>query len=178
MGNIEFKKTEFQDVVLIAPFKAVDSRGGLYKCFSEEQFSEIGVEFAPVEEAFIVSEQGVLRGMHFQRDYLQSKMITCVEGSVQVVVVDVDRKNKTFGKWLSFDLSQYNGLFIPGHYAIGSLAKEKAILYIGYGSYDNPNMKSGIRWDDPDVGIKWSISGSPIVSEKDMLFGKLEDNQS
>ncbi len=138
------------------------------KTYSEEEFRDAGIDFSVVEQAILSSKAGVLRGLHFQDDLKQSKLLTCLEGELWGVAVDVDKNSSLYGKWISFEMQYATTVFIPGKYALGTLALKDSMLHIAYGDKYKPERADGIRWDDSDLSIDWPLDGKPIVAERDM----------
>lgn len=174
-----FKKAEFPEVIRIAPFCANDDRGGIVKDYASEIFAENGISFTPIETIYIESRQGVLRGLHFQRVKQQPKLIRCLKGKVWSVVVDIRKESPTFGRWISEELSENNGLelFVPYGFAFGTLAMEDSLLSSKCGERFYAEYDDGIRWNDPDVNIRWPYSRAqePLVSEKDRTLQTLKE---
>ena len=175
MGTIHLVPSDFEDVFLISPYQTSDDRGMLIKTYAKDQFLEHGINFSLVEETFVRSNNSVLRGLHYQRTLNQSKLITCVLGRAQLVIVNIDKKSAMFGKWISYELTPSISLYIPGHYAIGTYAMEDSLFHLGYGEEFIAGFSSGIRWDDIDIGIEWWINKEPFVSEKDLKLPYLKE---
>lgn len=158
-------------VRLIKGFEAYDQRGRSVKNFSYPELAKNGIDFRPLEILTICSKKNVVRGLHFQKKYGQSKLISCISGSIFVAVVDIKPDSATFGKWCSVVLSNPSqSLYIPKEYAVGTMALEDAIFTCACG--DNifmPEYDGGIRWDDNDIGIVWpnKICQKSILSERD-----------
>ena len=126
-----------------------------------------------VQDNHSKSSKGVLRGLHYQLPpHAQGKLVRCVAGEVFDVAVDIRKSSPTFGKWVGVHLSGENKrqLWIPEGFAHGfvTLSDTAEFLYKTT-NYYAPSSDRGIRWDDPDIGIKWPIEQSPILSEKDKL---------
>ena len=116
------------------------------------------------------SVRGMLRGMHFQKDPSpEIKLVQCVTGVIQDVVVDVRKDSPTFGRWLAYELSERNhrALYIPAGFAHGfqCLSDDCRVSYQMSSAYD-ASLTGGVRWDDPDLAIEWPLS-NPMVSERD-----------
>ena len=158
--QFNFEKTEFPEVIRITPFSASDDRGGLVKDYIE-------------------SRQGVLRGLHFQRVRQQPKLIRCLKGSVWSTVVDIRKESPLFGRWISEELSEDNNLelLVPAGFAFGTLAMGDSLLSCICGERFYAEYDSGIRWDDPDIAVRWPLSRGqkPILSEKDKTLQFLKE---
>ena len=174
MQKWAFEKLELEGAYKVTPFYADDIRGGFLKDYSKETFEQNGINYELKEVFYTISHKGVIRAMHFQRVKQQPKLVRCVHGKVYDVIIDLRKDSPTFGKWLGFYLSGENmvELLIPAGFGHGYLVLEDSIVSYKcaekfYGEYD-----SGIRYDDPDMGIKWpfeEIGGKDKVinSEKD-----------
>lgn len=172
MGSFNFYNTEIEGVVLFDCFYSGDIRGGFTKSFEESLFKSNGINFNLSETFSSYSSNNVIRGLHFQIHSPQSKIITVLSGSIWDVVVDLRPKSTTFKKWISFELNEYNhrGVYIPKGFAHGFLAKRDNTImqYQCDGKYDK-ETDSGIRFDDPDLGIIWPIKlKDAIHSERDL----------
>ncbi len=173
--KLSFEETSIRGLYKIMPFYADDIRGSFIKDYSEEIFSNNGIDY-PIREVFYTkSFKGTVRAMHFQRVKQQPKLVRCVYGHVFDVVVDLRVESPTFKKWLAFDLDDNKNveLLIPSRCAHGYLVLSDSIVSYKcaerfYGEYDD-----GIIWNDPDIGIEWPlelIGGAEkvILSDKDM----------
>ena len=180
MTDFTFQKTRLEGLVLINPFVAGDSRGYLSKPYERLIFAAHGIEFSPWEELRSFSHKGVLRGLHFQREHSQDKLVQVLHGAVYDVAVDLREGSETFGKWEGFYLTAENRqmLYIPKGFAHGFLALEEDTLfsYLCGGRYD-PETVGGIRWDDPQLGVKWPLERveQMILSEKDAALPTLAE---
>ena len=157
--------TKFKDLKIIKsnPFK--DSRGYFREAFKSKFFNNKKFVFT----CFSFSKKNVLRGLHLQTKFAQGKYLTVLKGEIYDVAVDLRKNSKTFGKYFSIKISNNNGisLFIPPGFAHGFLAlKKENILSYHCTNYRSKNHEIGIKWDDPDIKIKWQIK-KPILSSKD-----------
>lgn len=169
-----FQKTKLKDALLITPFCAEDDRGAFIKDYSREFFTANGLYHDLAEVFYTVSHKGVVRGMHFQREHKQAKMVRCLSGSIYDVIVDLRPQSETFLQWQGFWLTGDNlqMLYVPECFAHGYLVTEGGIVSYKcnerfYGEYDD-----GIHYLDPDFGIAWpfeKIGGAEnvILSQKD-----------
>ena len=167
-----FEKTSIQGLTLIHPPLFEDERGYYMKRYEKRTYEENGIFFTPHEEAQSRSMKGVIRGMHFQIEHPQAKLVRIAKGEAFDVAIDLRFGSPTFGKWQGFYLSEKNGtmLYIPEGFAHGMMALEDDTL-LCYASGDDysPKTDGGVCWDDPDIGILWPLERvpKPILSEKD-----------
>lgn len=188
MQKWNFEKLQMEGAYLITPFYADDIRGGFLKDYSKETFKENGIDYDLQEVFYTISHKGVIRAMHFQRVKQQAKLVRCVSGKVFDVIIDLRKDSPTFKKWKGFYLSGDNQkeLLVPEGLGHGYLVLEESIVSYKcaekfYGEYD-----SGIKFDDPDMGIEWpfeEIGGKDnvILAEKDkklQTFKEFMDNYS
>ena len=172
--KFQFQELALKGAYLIRPFFASDERGGLVKDYNIDTFRTNGIDHELKEVFYTLSKKGVIRAMHFQRVKEQAKLVRCISGHVYDVIIDLRKNSPTFGKWQGFDLTGENrlSLYVPKHFGHGYLVIEDSVVSyqcdeVFYGEHD-----SGIKWDDPDMGIQWPldrIGGAEqlIVSEKD-----------
>jgi len=167
---MQIEPTSIPDVLIIKPDVFRDERGYFMESFHSAKFSESGIENRFVQDNESMSQKGVLRGLHFQRDpWAQGKLVRVIQGSVLDVAVDIRRSSPTFGKWMSVTLSAENKwmCWIPAGFAHGFLTLEdKTIFSYKCTNFYNKASEGSIRWDDPDVGIEWGKI-SPSLSAKD-----------
>ena len=180
MEPLTFMSSPILGLTLIAPFLAPDDRGYFSKPFEKRIFAEHGIELSPYEELRSFSHKGVLRGLHFQREHSQDKLIQVLAGAVYDVAVDLREGSPTFGKWEGFELTAENRrlLYIPKGFAHGFLALEEGTLfsYLCGDRYD-PASDGGIRWNDPDIAVDWPLDRVEqlIVSDKDTALPSLKE---
>ena len=168
MWNV--KETKFHDVKLIHPFIAQDTRGSFVKDYSEEVFKQHGLCHDIKEVFYTSSHKGVIRAIHFQREYPQGKLVRCISGHIYDVVVDLKKNSPTFGMWEGFHLRGEEELLIPGHYGHGYIVFEPSIVAYKCNEKFYSQFDDGIIWNDVDINIDWMIDrvGSEIIiSEKD-----------
>jgi len=157
-------------VILIEPQTFPDDRGYFFESFKASDFQKAGLSTRFVQDNFSFSKKGVIRGLHYQKSpKAQGKLISVIKGCVWDVAVDIRQDSKTFLKWMAVELDDRNHvmLYIPPGFAHGFLAlsDEVLLIYKCTNEYD-PQVDTGIRWDDPDIAISWPIK-SPILSVKD-----------
>lgn len=175
-------ETGLPGLALLEPKVFRDERGFFLETYSEATFAGlgIGVRFVQDNHAYS-SQQGVLRGLHFQLPpFAQAKLVWVVRGAVLDVAVDLRRDSPTYGRHYSVELSAENKLrlFLPRGFAHGymTLAPDTEFLYKVDAPYA-PKADAGILWNDPDLGIAWP-GGEPVLSEKDTLLPRLKDFDS
>lgn len=166
--QFKFKKIGISDAYLISLKKNEDARGEVIKKLSRNVFLQHGINFNPNEEIIIRSKKNVLRGLHFQKNGGQSKLVSLIKGKIFCVILDVNKNSKSFGQWITIELdSGLKEVLIPADCALGTYALEDSVFSCIFdGEYRGKDC-IGIAWNDPDLGINWPIEMKPIVSEKD-----------
>ena len=169
---MEFEKTNLEGLLLIRPRVFEDNRGYFFESYHSALFSEAGINVSFVQDNQSMSDKGVLRGLHFQRDpYAQGKLVRVLQGSVLDVAVDIRKESPTYGRHYKQVLSGGNKLmlWIPAGFAHGFLTLEdKTVFFYKCTTFYNKSSEASIRWNDPVLDIEWGIK-RPIVSEKDAL---------
>ena len=156
-----------------------DSRGQFVESFQKGVFAEqTGVSIDFIQDNEVVSHQGVVRGLHLQKDpHGQAKLIRVVLGKIYDVAVDLRKDSSTYGEWFGVELSAENHtqLFLPKGFAHGySVLSERAIVQYKVDSTYNPQAEVGIRFDDPDLSIDWQVD-NPVLSQKDLKLPFFKD---
>ncbi len=164
---------------LITNFHTGDIRGGFSKCFERTTFEKNGIQFNLSETFFSTSAKNVIRGMHFQINKPQAKLVTVLSGKVLDIVVDLRPNSGTFKQWISVELCGDNNksLYIPRGFAHGfaSLEDGTLMLYQCDGRYDK-DTDTGIRFDDPELGIDWPIPKEKAIhSSRDLALMTFEE---
>ncbi|QYD67866.1 dTDP-4-dehydrorhamnose 3,5-epimerase [Paraburkholderia edwinii] len=171
--------TALPEVKLIEPKVFGDARGFFLESFNEREFVEkVGVEARFVQDNHSRSAKGVLRGMHYQIEHAQGKLVRVVAGEVFDVVVDMRKRSPNFGKWMGLHLSAENHrqLWVPAGFAHGFLVlSETADFLYKTTDYWYPEHERCLRWNDPGVGIQWPIEGEPVMAEKDKAGKSLSE---
>ena len=167
---MEIVQTNIPDVLIIKPEVFEDERGYFFESYHQKSFIEAGLEANFVQDNESRSQKNVLRGLHFQQPpFAQGKLIRVIKGSVLDVVVDLRKASPHFGKPVSTVLSEKNKLmfWVPPGFAHGFLTLENNTIFsYKCTSYYNRNAEMAIRWNDPELGIKWGIT-NPVLSQKD-----------
>jgi dTDP-4-dehydrorhamnose 3,5-epimerase len=171
--------TELPGVLIIEPKVFGDERGFFYESFNAREFASIsGVEQQFVQDNHSRSQKGVLRGLHYQIEHVQGKLVRVTAGEVLDVAVDIRRSSPSFGKWTSVRLSAENRrqLWIPAGFAHGFVViSDHAEFLYKTTDYYTPAAERCIRWDDADLDIDWQLSGTPTLSSKDQNGTSLKD---
>ncbi|RYZ86972.1 MAG: dTDP-4-dehydrorhamnose 3,5-epimerase [Proteobacteria bacterium] len=176
---MEVKKSTLLDALLIQPKKFGDHRGFFVETYQEQRYLEAGLTQRFVQDNLSSSTYGVLRGLHYQHTYPQGKLVSVVKGEVFDVAVDIRKGSPTFGKWEGAILTEnnMNQFWIPPGFAHGFVVlSEMAIFAYKCTDIYHPETEIAIRWDDPEIGIKWPISPFELkISPKDEMGVKLKD---
>lgn len=163
--------TAIPDVLIIEPKVFGDARGFFYESFNQRAFNEAtGLDVQFVQDNHSRSAKGVLRGLHYQIEHSQGKLVRVVQGAVFDVAVDIRKASPTFGKWVGVELSAENfrQFWVPPGFAHGFLVlSESADFLYKTTDYYYPEHERAIRWDDPAIGINWPLSALPTLSSKD-----------
>lgn len=179
MGNFKKMETEIRDLIIIEPHLFGDNRGFFMESYNKKEFEDIGIDVEFVQDNHSRSKKGVLRGLHFQKMHSQGKLIRVTRGSIWDVAVDLRRGSPTFGKWQGTVLSEGNKkmIYIPEGFAHGFLTLEEdtEIQYKATDFY-YPEHDAGIKWDDPDIGVKWPFEEFRLDKE-DLLLSEKDENQ-
>ena len=156
---------------VLAPRVFGDARGYFLESWNERELKGLGLELRFVQDNLSGSRRGVLRGLHFQREHPQGKLVQVISGEVFDVAVDLRRGSASFGAWEGTVLSAKDRklLFIPPGFAHGYLVlSDEAVFAYKCTDYYHPGDEDGIRWDDPTIGIEWPDFGAlPELSGKD-----------
>lgn len=171
--------TDFPDLLILEPEVFGDERGYLFESYNARALAEqAGIEVDFVQDNHSGSRRHTLRGLHYQIRQSQGKLVRVTAGVVYDVAVDLRRAAPTFGRWLGLELSSENRrqLWIPPGFAHGLLVTSEwaEVLYKST-DYYAPEFERCIRWDDPRLGIRWPLTGPPIVSERDARGGAFAD---
>lgn len=172
MGQIKVSKCPIEGLYVIEPAVHGDSRGYFMETYNQKDMEEAGLNMKFVQDNQSCSTKGVLRGLHFQKEHPQSKLVRVVSGEVFDVAVDLRPDSPTYGKWEGAVLSAENRrqFFVPRGFAHGFLVLSDVAEFC-YKCDDvyHPNDEGGLMWNDPEIGIEWPIlEGMELVlSEKD-----------
>jgi dTDP-4-dehydrorhamnose 3,5-epimerase len=173
-------KTKIEGLYVIEPELKNDERGNFARTFCKDEILKAtGLDFDIKQgNQSLTNKKGMIRGMHFQKDpKAEAKVVQCLKGAIYDVAVDLRKDSKTYGQWVSEELSEENKkmFFIPEGFAHGfqTLADNCEVQYLMSEFYSQENS-SGVRWDDPFFNIKWPIK-NPTLSEKDKNWPLVED---
>ena len=174
---MEFERTTIPDVIVLQPKVFGDERGFLMETFRADDFVASGITESFVQDNHSGSQQGILRGLHYQIRQAQGKLVRTVAGEIFDVVVDLRRSSPTFGRWVGVLLSAKNKkqLWIPPGFAHGFyVLSEWAEVVYKTTDYYAPEWERSLLWNDPALGIEWPLLDGrpPVLSEKDS-HGKL-----
>lgn len=174
-----FTKTEIEELYVIQLEPRNDSRGYFSRNFCKNELAKIGVKFDIAQTNRSLSlKKGTIRGLHFQKfPKSESKIVQCIKGSIFDVVLDLRPDSKTYKKWVGKELSAKNMtlMLIPKGCAHGfQTLEENSVVEYFVDEFYSPKYESGVRWDDPAIGINWPIS-EVYLSEKDKKLPGIND---
>jgi dTDP-4-dehydrorhamnose 3,5-epimerase len=162
--------TDLEGVLLLEPTVHRDARGYFLETYNEKKFAEAGITERFLQDNQSHSGRGVLRGLHYQVENEQAKLIRVLRGKIFDVVVDLRRESKTFGKWagMQLDAAEMKAIWIPRGFAHGfyTLSETAEVCYKVTNFY-TPQSERTLLWNDPQLGIRWPLQGEPLLSEKD-----------
>lgn len=162
--------TELPGVLVIEPKVFADPRGFFKETFQRKRYVEAGIAAEFVQDNISRSCRGTLRGLHFQKEHPQAKLVQALSGRIFDVAVDLRRKSPHFGKWVAAELSDENHrqIYIPPGFAHGfCVLSDTADLFYKCTDYYYPQHERTLLWNDPSVGIRWPLEVDPILSDKD-----------
>ena len=182
MGKINVSEdcNGIKGLKVITPSVYGDNRGYFMETYNYNDFAAAGIDCQVVQDNQSASKKGVLRGLHFQINYPQDKLVRVIKGEVYDVVVDMREGSETYGKWFGVLLSEENKkqFFVPKNFAHGFLVlSDYAEFCYKVTDFYHPNDEGGIIWNDPEIGIEWPIPEDMelIMSEKDHNWGSLKE---
>lgn len=172
MGKFNIIQIEIEGLYIIEPAVFGDERGYFMETYNKEDFSEAGLNMTFIQDNESKSKKGVLRGLHFQREKAQGKLVRVISGEVFDVAVDLRKDSRTFGKWHGVRLSGENKkqFYVPEGFAHGFLViSDEAVFSYKCTNFYAPELEGGILWNDEDIGIEWPLGeiGEVVLSEKD-----------
>ena len=180
MGQIKVEKNAggIEGLCVIEPSVHGDQRGYFMETYNQKDMEEAGLTMQFVQDNQSASKKGVLRGLHFQLNYPQDKLVRVVNGEVFDVAVDLREGSETFGKWFGVTLSAENKkqFFIPKDFAHGFIVlSDYAEFCYKVTDFYHPNDEGGLLWNDPDIGVEWPMpegmtEADLILSDKDKVW--------
>ena len=177
MGKIKVTTCDIEGLYVIEPTVFKDERGYFMETYNQNDFKEAGLNMTFVQDNQSMSVKGVLRGLHFQKQYPQGKLVRAVRGTVFDVAVDLRSDSKTYGKWFGVTLSAENKkqFYIPEGFAHGFLVlSDQAEFCYKCTDFYHPDDEGGIAWNDPTINVAWPELDVPYrMSEKDKKWGRL-----
>jgi len=177
---MEFEPTSIPDVVLIRPKVFGDPRGYFFESWEERKFAASGLDVKFVQDNHSRSTRNILRGLHYQIQNAQGKLVRVVTGAVYDVAVDIRRSSPTFGRWVGVTLTEENHhmLWVPPGFAHGFVVLSESVDFL-YRCTDfwAPTHERTIAWNDPDLNIAWPLTSGvqPILSAKDAVAKSFRD---
>ena len=173
-------KTEIPGILIIEPGVFEDSRGIFKETYERNRYTDAGIAGEFVQDNLSRSCRGALRGMHYQIQHPQGKLVQVFRGEIFDVAVDLRRNSPQFGKWVGVKLSESNHrqLYVPEGFAHGfCVLSETADVFYKCTDFYHPEHERTLFWNDPDVNIQWPLQSDPILSDKDRdgtLFSEIE----
>lgn len=178
--NFTFTATQIEGVYIVTSRRYGDERGYFMETYQERTFQEAGLPYVFVQDNLSRSRRGVLRGLHFQKNFPQAKLVRVLSGAVFDVAVDLRGGSGTYGKWVGVLLSGDNGkqLMIPRGFAHGFVVMS-GCAEVAYkcDEFYHPEDEGGIIWSDPDIAVQWPDAGELILSEKDRKYPTLAESR-
>lgn len=195
MGQIKVTKATIEGLYVIEPTFHGDSRGYFVETYNQNDMHEAGLDMVFVQDNQSMSTKGVLRGLHFQKQYSQGKLVRVIQGTVFDVAVDLRAGSKTYGQWFGVELSEENNkqFYISEGFAHGFLVlSDVAKFCYKVTDFYHPGDEGGLAWNDPEIGIVWpklegvyfgtasaegyTVDGTPLnLSDKDQKWLGLKD---
>ncbi|WP_312369392.1 dTDP-4-dehydrorhamnose 3,5-epimerase [Lachnoclostridium sp.] len=180
MGKITVTECGIDGLLVIEPTIFKDNRGYFIETYHKEAYEAVGITAEFVQDNQSMSTKGVLRGLHFQINYPQAKLVRVLSGEVFDVAVDLRKGSKTFGKWYGVVLSEENQkqFFVPEGFAHGYLVlSETAVFAYKCTDFYHPGDEGGLLWNDPEVGVEWPIPKDMelVIAQRDQEWGTLAE---
>lgn len=163
MGQIKVLNAPIEGLYIIEPAVHADSRGYFMETYNKRDMEEAGLNLNFVQDNQSMSVKGVLRGLHFQKQYPQGKLVRVIKGRVFDVAVDLRKESKKYGKWFGVELSEENKkqFYISEGFAHGFLVlSETAEFCYKVTDFYHPGDEGGLAWNDPSIGIEWGVQGN------------------
>lgn len=170
--------TALPEVLLVEPRVFGDERGFFFESWNERSFLDAGINARFVQDNHSRSAQNVLRGLHYQIQQPQGKLVRVLAGEIFDVVVDIRRSSSRFGQWTGVSLTAeaHASLWVPAGFAHGfCVVSEFAEVLYKTTDFYAPEHERSILWNDPDIAIQWPLTGAPLLSAKDLGAARLRD---
>jgi len=180
MGKFNFIKTPIEGLIIVEQAVFEDERGFFMESYNYRDFKQGGIDVNFIQDNHSKSQKGVLRGLHFQQQHPQGKLVRVIKGKVFDVAVDIRKSSPTFGKWFGIELSEENKkqFYIPPGFAHGFLSLEDNTEFLyECTDYYYPDDERGIIWNDPTINIQWPLEKRDklIISDKDKSLPAFEE---
>jgi len=180
MGKITVTPCDIEGLYVIEPTVFKDERGYFVETYNQNDMKEAGLDMVFVQDNQSMSTRGVLRGLHFQKQFPQGKLVRVVRGKVFDVAVDLRSDSETYGKWFGVELTEENKkqFYIPEGFAHGFLVlSDEAEFCYKCTDFYHPGDEGGLAWNDPEIGVEWPLEEGVdlIISEKDQKWKGLKD---
>lgn len=180
MGKITVTPCEIKGLYVIEPTVFKDDRGYFVETYNQNDFKEAGLDMVFVQDNQSMSTKGVLRGLHFQKQFPQGKLVRCIRGRVWDVAVDLRQDSETYGKWFGVELSAENHkmFYISEGFAHGFVVlSDEAEFAYKVTDFYHPGDEGGLAWNDPEINVAWPIEDGMelILSEKDKNWKGLSE---
>lgn len=180
MGKIKVTRCEIEGLCVVEPTVFGDDRGYFVETYNFNDFKAEGLDMIFVQDNQSMSVKGVLRGLHYQKQFPQGKLVRVVSGKVFDVAVDLRTGSETYGKWFGVELSGENKkmFYIPEGFAHGFVVlSDEAVFAYKCTDFYHPGDEGGIIWNDPEIGVEWPIPEDMklIMSDKDVKWGGLKE---
>ena len=179
MGKITVTPCDIEGLYVIEPTVFKDERGYFVETYNQNDMKEAGLDMVFVQDNQSMSTRGVLRGLHFQKQFPQGKLVRVVRGKVFDVAVDLRSDSKTYGKWFGVELSAENmkQFYIPEGFAHGFLVlSDEAVFTYKCTDFYHPGDEGGILWNDSTLGVEWPLQEGVelTISDKDTKWGNFK----
>lgn len=180
MGQINVTTCDIEGLKVIEPKVFGDDRGYFFESYNYNDYKAAGIDMEFVQDNQSASKRGVLRGLHFQKEFPQDKLVRVIRGEVFDVAVDLRKDSKTYGKWFGVVLSEENKkqFFIPKNFAHGFLVlSDYAEFAYKCTDFYHPNDEGGLLYNDPDIGIEWPFEDGVelTLSDKDQKWPGIKE---
>lgn len=177
---MNFTQTKLKGLYIVEQKPNRDERGVFARIYCQDEFKKAGIKFANVQTSYsFTRREGTIRGIHYQnKPFEEDKLVVCIKGAVFDVAVDIRKNSKTYGQWLSLELSEsnHNMLYLPKGFAHGyqTLQANSVLLYF-MSEFYHPESAAGILWNDKILNIKWPLNNY-YLSKKDKMWPLWEDH--